>query len=126
MGRNSRINRFKTTKSTTNPTKSKKPTIPPKQPKNTSPTHASGTGVGDTIKQGAGLGLGMGLGSSVAHMAFDKLTGNNDFEPQIVPVPSTNSQTCSIFVDMYKDCIITGNDNQCKIFIDNYEKCVNK
>ena len=124
MGRNSRINRFKTTKSTTNPTKSKKPTIPPKQPKNTSPTQASGTGVGDTIKQGVGLGLGMGLGSSVAHMAFDKLLGNNNPEPQTVP--PKNSQTCSIFVDMYRDCIITGDKNQCKIFIDNYEKCVNK
>ena len=120
MGRKSTVNknRFKTT------TQSKKPTIVPTQPKNTSPTKTSETGVGDTIKQGVGLGLGMGLGSSVAHMAFDKLLGNNDPEPQAVP--PNNIQTCSIFVDMYRECIITGNDNQCKIFIDKYEKCVNK
>lgn len=123
MGRKSTVNknRFKTT----NPSsQSKKPTIPPKQPKNTSPTQASGTGIGDTIKQGIGLGLGMGLGSSVAHMAFDKLTGNNDSELQTVP--PNNSQTCSTFLDIYRECIISGNNNQCKIFIDNYEKCVNK
>ena len=66
MGRRSSGQKFKKPTKLNVPPKST--TLPKKiDPKNNSP------GIGETMKQGAGLGLGMGIGSSIAHMGFDKV-----------------------------------------------------